>query len=34
LDVVATAIEEMNQRWTISKKDPYKKYNPLVSKEY
>jgi hypothetical protein len=30
LDVVATSIEEMNQRWTMSKKDPYKKYNPLV----
>ena len=29
LDVVATAIEQMNERWMKSKQTPYAKHNPL-----
>lgn len=28
LDVVATAIEKMNERWTLSKQNPTKNYRP------
>ena len=28
LDVVATAIEKMNTRWTLSKQEPHKNYRP------